>query len=1188
ANANPSTNTTSNLTVSAVSIGNSNGTVSSPINSSAASTGYAGASGQMNIGNAARIGSLDVTPSTGSAYFEFTLTPASGYTVSLSAISFGSRSTLTGPVSYSIRTNLDNYNTDYALETQAIPPTSTWVLKTPTLTTITSGVGTSVTVRIYGFGGSGNAGAGTINWRIDDLALTVNVNSASSPALSASPTSLINFNYIQGSGPSTSQSFNLSGSNLLAGSITVTGSANYEVSSDNITFGSTATIPNASGGTLASTPVYVRLISGLNAGSYNNEAISISGGGATASVTASGTVTGSPTVSATPSSLTGFTTSQGVASTAQSFTASGSSLSGNITITAPTDYEISSTSATSGYAGSLILTAVSNSIANTTIWVRIKSTALQGSPSGNVTVAAAGAATQNVAVSGTVNPAPSIISSVTSLSGFTTTQGTASASQSFSVSATNLVDNITVTAPNTSWEVSKDNSAWGATATLTQIGGAVTNAPVYVRISSAAATGSPTGNVTLSSTGATSQTVAVSGTVNPPPAATYNWVGGNGSLATATNWTPSRISPAATDILQFNDGGSATVTSFTSQTIGQLLVLNNTKVTLQSSAAATLTISGNAGDDLVVESGSQLNLISDSAITISLSAGATASIGGNMTLNGSTSATAHKLLAADALSIVFNSPAIITAGTKFSGNMFGNSGTTNVADFKAGTKYIAQGGGNPFALTAPNSKVLFETGSWYVHQLTGTPSTSGRTYANFEFVTSPSSAISSSASTWTVDKLLLSTGSVNYTASGGLVIKGDLEIQSGQTFTYNSASNLKFNGASAQTVFGSGSFTVSGSTLELDNTAGLSLQLAAAPVAVILTNGSISLTNNDLTTVSISGYSTSKYIKTTGTGSLKLSAVGASTKIFPVGKSTYNPVTIANGDNLTWSVRVADAVTGVQSPYNTTKAIQRMWTITPSGTSTGATLTFQYDDSDPSQVGTSYNSLSANNIWHYDGSAWTLAGMGNQTPGPAGVKVDTLSNWTRFSSFAISNANGPLPVHFTSLKAKQVSGGIQVDFTNATETEVVRYEIERSATASSFVTIATLAPSKNDGSNVNYTVVDRVPNAVNYYRVKAIEISGKVTYSNIAKISIGDGAPVGIYPNPVKNGELTVQLNNLAATSYSIRIYNAAGQMISNQVIKHNGGSATESIALPNAKAGLYTITISGGDTQINKTFIVQ
>ncbi|MER3499681.1 MAG: hypothetical protein C4308_14160 [Chitinophagaceae bacterium] len=110
-NANPSTNTTSNLTVSVVSIGNSNGTVSSPINSSAASTGYAGASGQMNIGNAARTGSLDVTPSTGSAYFEFTLTPASGYTVSLSAISFGSRSTSTGPVSYSIRTNLDNYNT---------------------------------------------------------------------------------------------------------------------------------------------------------------------------------------------------------------------------------------------------------------------------------------------------------------------------------------------------------------------------------------------------------------------------------------------------------------------------------------------------------------------------------------------------------------------------------------------------------------------------------------------------------------------------------------------------------------------------------------------------------------------------------------------------------------------------------------------------------------------------------------------------------------------------------------------------------------------------------------------------------------------------------------------------------------------------------------------------------------------
>ena len=164
----------SNLTISDMTIGNSFGAVATPISTTSASSGYTGSTGSYNIGNAAKVGSL-VTGAGGSAYFEFTLTPAAGYSVSLSALNFGTRSTSTGPQAYTIRTSLDAFATD-AITPGTIANNSTWSLKTNT-TTIASTVGAPVTIRIYGYNGAGSASSGTINWRLDDVAITVNVTS---------------------------------------------------------------------------------------------------------------------------------------------------------------------------------------------------------------------------------------------------------------------------------------------------------------------------------------------------------------------------------------------------------------------------------------------------------------------------------------------------------------------------------------------------------------------------------------------------------------------------------------------------------------------------------------------------------------------------------------------------------------------------------------------------------------------------------------------------------------------------------------------------------------------------------------------------------------------------------------------------------------------------------------------------
>jgi hypothetical protein len=157
---------TAKISVSPITNGNNNGTTTLITNASASST-YTGASGTFNAGAAARIGALN-TSTSGSAYFQFTITPNSGNAVSVTGINFGSRSTSTGPKAYAIRSSIDNYATTIA--TGTLTNTSAWALKLNSVN-ISSSIGTAVTFRIYGYNGTGSNIANTANWRIDDIAV---------------------------------------------------------------------------------------------------------------------------------------------------------------------------------------------------------------------------------------------------------------------------------------------------------------------------------------------------------------------------------------------------------------------------------------------------------------------------------------------------------------------------------------------------------------------------------------------------------------------------------------------------------------------------------------------------------------------------------------------------------------------------------------------------------------------------------------------------------------------------------------------------------------------------------------------------------------------------------------------------------------------------------------------------------
>lgn len=313
-----------------------------------------------------------------------------------------------------------------------------------------------------------------------------------------------------------------------------------------------------------------------------------------------------------------------------------------------------------------------------------------------------------------------------------------------------------------------------------------------------------------------------------PLVASYTWTGAtNNDWSTATNWNPNRTTPATSDILTFGNGQTITVTGVPTQTIGGLWVTGDTKVTLQTAAANNILSATDRLSALYVTNGSELNISGSDVLTIAVSTGSKGNIYGGINFTGS----GHRLTASDEGGITFNNGAIFTAGTSFTGNAFGNSGTTNSVVFASGSTYIANAGANPFGTNAGICK--FETGSLYKHQNTTSPSFSGRTYADFELNIAADKAISPlGISAVSINNLTVTNGTLNFnmTSTPGHTIKGNITIgnQAALKFSPTSVATIALGGTAPQTITVAGTLTSeSYATLLCSTTQGISIEGAA-------------------------------------------------------------------------------------------------------------------------------------------------------------------------------------------------------------------------------------------------------------------------------------------------------------------------------------------------------------------------
>lgn len=193
------------------------------------------------------------------------------------------------------------------------------------------------------------------------------------------------------------------------------------------------------------------------------------------------------------------------------------------------------------------------------------------------------------------------------------------------------------------------------------------------------------------------------------------------------------------------------------------------------------------------------------------------------------------------------------------------------------------------------------------------------------------------------------------------------------------------------------------------------------------------------------------------------------------------------------------------------------------------------------------------------------------------LEAQNLSN---LSYFDIMGLSPNLAIELERIWAEVKGNDINIYWTTASETDNMGFELERSTDATNFERIEWIEGQGNSSVSTDYKYTDTNvnENVVYYYRVKAIETSGKEEYSPIVSASLGgDAGDVQVFPNPIRQNNESLSLLAISDGNSEIKIFNETGQLMFSYQFSGLKGEII-SFATPSLAAGMHLVTITNGE----------
>jgi hypothetical protein len=144
------------------------------------------------------------------------------------------------------------------------------------------------------------------------------------------------------------------------------------------------------------------------------------------------------------------------------------------------------------------------------------------------------------------------------------------------------------------------------------------------------------------------------------------------------------------------------------------------------------------------------------------------------------------------------------------------------------------------------------------------------------------------------------------------------------------------------------------------------------------------------------------------------------------------------------------------------------------------------------------------------------------------------------------------------------------------------FEVLRSTNGIDFIKISEIKSNVNINTNTNYSYLDNNVSQILgnniFYKLKQIDIDGKITFSPIIKFILGSKSRIEVFPNPFNNN-FTIAFSAIKTSKAMLKLQNSAGVLVFNQSINIVKGSNSIFItSLPTLNSGIYYATINSAD----------
>jgi hypothetical protein len=166
----------------------------------------------------------------------------------------------------------------------------------------------------------------------------------------------------------------------------------------------------------------------------------------------------------------------------------------------------------------------------------------------------------------------------------------------------------------------------------------------------------------------------------------------------------------------------------------------------------------------------------------------------------------------------------------------------------------------------------------------------------------------------------------------------------------------------------------------------------------------------------------------------------------------------------------------------------------------------------------------------------------------AGTTVVNNLSYTGALNSTATLAGVVLPVNWLSFDVVKQGKDAVLNWAVANEDANHHYELQRSSNGTNFTSIATISKSANGSTSYNYTDLNitNLGATVLYYRIKQVDINGRITYSDIRTLRLDiKGNQISIFPNPVTEGfYVNIPFVNADNRPVKLHLIAANGQVV--------------------------------------------